>query len=267
MKLYLSYFKLKFITGLQYRIAALAGLSTQFFFGFVYVSVYVAFYESGGSNLPMSLEQLISYVWLGQAFFALIYMWQKDNEIMNMIKNGNVAYELARPQDLYFMWMFKIYAHKLSNVTLRFLPVVIISVILPKPYNLVINTSILTNIMFIISLIISSVLVTTIVLLYHVLCLITLDDKGIVNIFMVMSDILSGLVIPIPFFPKYLQNISNYLPFRYVGDFPFRLYVGNISYMEGIKGIIIQIIWIIILIIIGKLITQKALNRAVIQGG
>ena len=116
-------------------------------------------------------------------------------------------------------------------------------------------------------MILSSILMTVLVLLYHVICLFTLDEKGIVNIFMVMSDVLSGLIIPIPFFPKYLHDISNILPFRYIGDFPFRLYVGNISINEGLNGILIQIIWIIILVIIGRIITKKALEKAVIQGG
>ena len=113
----------------------------------------------------------------------------------------------------------------------------------------------------------SSILMTVLTLLYHVICLFTLDEKGIVNIFMVVSDILSGMIIPIPFFPKYLQNITNLLPFRYITDFPFRLYVGNISINEGFIGIIIQIIWIVILVILGRLITKKALKKAVIQGG
>ena len=33
MKKYLSFFRLRFITGLQYRTAALAGIATQFFWG------------------------------------------------------------------------------------------------------------------------------------------------------------------------------------------------------------------------------------------
>ena len=37
MKSYLSYFKLKFINGLQYRAQAIAGIITQFFFGFVFI--------------------------------------------------------------------------------------------------------------------------------------------------------------------------------------------------------------------------------------
>lgn len=267
MKSYISYFKLKFITGLQYRAAALAGLSTQFFFGFVYVAVYVAFYESGSSNLPMELTQLVSYVWLSQSFYALINLWYKDKEIIKMIKTGNVAYELCRPQDLYLMWASKILGERLSQVALRFLPVILVSVILPPPYNLILNTTLPTLLLFLVSITLSSILMTVLVLLYHIVCLFTLDEKGIMNIFMVVSDILSGLVIPVPFFPEFLQNISNILPFMYISDFPIRIFVGNIGHSQGLIGLVVQIIWIIILVVIGRLLIKKALKKVVIQGG
>ena len=119
MKSYITYFKLKFKTGLQYRAAALAGISTQIFFGIVYISVYVAFYESDSSNLPMKLPQLVSYLWLNQCFFALVYMWYKDKDIINLIKTGNIAYELCRPQNLYLMWSSKLLGERLSKVLLK----------------------------------------------------------------------------------------------------------------------------------------------------
>jgi len=267
MNSYIAYFKLKFKTGLQYRAAALAGISTQIFFGVVYICVYIAFYESDSNNLPMELSQLVSYLWLNQCFFSLIYMWYKDKEIINLIKSGNIAYELCRPQNLYLMWASKLLGERLSKVLLRFLPVIIFAVILPSPFNLSLETTILRFILFVISLILSSILVTVLILLYHIICLFTLDEKGVVNIFMVVSDILSGLVIPIPFFPSYLQKITNILPFRYVSDFPFRLYVGNITISEGLLSLIVQLIWIVILIIIGNILMKKALKKAVIQGG
>ena len=62
MMAYLSYFKLRFITGLQYRTSALAGIITQIFFGFVFIMVYLAFYESNSSDTPMNLKALISYL-------------------------------------------------------------------------------------------------------------------------------------------------------------------------------------------------------------
>ena len=267
MKSYLSYFKLKFKTGLQYRAAALAGISTQIFFGIVYITVYVAFYESDATSLPMKLSELVSYLWLNQCFFSLIYMWYKDKEIINLIKLGNIAYELCRPQNLYLMWASKLLGERLSKVLLRFLPVIIFAVLLPSPFNLSLETTILRFILFIISLVFSSILVTVLILLYHIICLFTLDEKGIVNMFMVTSDILSGLVIPIPFFPSYLQKITNILPFRYVSDFPFRLYVGNITINEGLISLIIQLVWIVILVILGNMLMKKALKKAVIQGG
>lgn len=267
MKSYLSYFKLKFKIGLQYRIAALAGIATQIFFGFVYISVYIACYESGSDNIPMPLDQLVSYLWLCQAFFSLVYLWYKDKDIINLIKTGNIAYELTKPQDLYFMWASKILGERLSKCVLRFLPVIILAVMLKEPYNLILSIELPRLLLFIISFILSSFLMTFLILLYHIICLFTLDEKGIINIFMVGADILSGLAIPIPFFPKFLQNITNVLPFRYISDFPFRLYVGNINISSAYIGIIVQMIWIIILIILGRILTKKALRKAVIQGG
>ena len=99
--------------------------------------VYLAFYESNpNSNLPMNLSNLVTYMWLQQAFYALIYPYERDQELIGLINNGNIAYELIRPQNFYFKWFIKLYSKKVINVLLRFLPIIIIGFILPEPYNL-----------------------------------------------------------------------------------------------------------------------------------
>lgn len=265
--MYLSYFKLKFKIGLQYRASAIAGIIVQIFFGLVNVFTYSAFYESGSSNLPISYNNLISYLWLCQAFFAIINLWYKDNDILYLIRSGNVSYELCRPQDLYFIWFSKILGERLSKVTLCFIPVILFGLLMPSPYNLNLSITLDRFIIFIISFILSIILMTCLINLYHILCLFTIDDKGIINIFMVISDILSGLVVPIPFFPSFMITISNILPFRYISDFPLRLYVGDISLISGCIGIIIELIWIVILFVVGKLLVNKALKNIIVQGG
>ena len=129
MKQYISFFKLKFTIGLQYKAAALAGMATQIFFGLVFIMVYIAFYSSGTNNTDITLKELIPYLWLNQAFFSLICIWHKDTEILNMIRKGDVAYELCRPQNLYVMWFIRILASKLSSVVLRCSPLIIISLL------------------------------------------------------------------------------------------------------------------------------------------
>lgn len=267
MKAYFTYFKLKFISGLQYRSAAWAGIATQFFFGFVYVMIYIAFYDSGGENLPMNIHQVITYLWLNQSLLALVNQFSRDQELFKMVKDGTISYELARPKNLYFMWYFKVLGQRLSNVVLRFFPLVIVTSLLPKPYTFGGPSSLFNFLLFLISLTIGTLLVTALTVLYPIITLTTMSEKGIVNIMISIADILSGLVVPIPFFPLFLQKISKFLPFQYISDLPFRIYVGNVDILFGIHGIFIQTIWFIIIVFFGFSLMKKNLKRVVVQGG
>ena len=267
MRFYKSYFKLRFISNLQYRASALAGISTQLFFGSIFIMVYLAFYESNSGVGPMKVNELVSYLWLNQTFFSLIYMFYKDGEIFDMIKNGNVSYELIRPKNLYFMWYFKIIAQRLSNVTLRGIPIILITIFLPKPYNLSMPLSITHFILFSLALFIGTLLMTSIITMYHIITLRTLDEKGITNIIAAIGDLLSGGVVPLPFFPLFLRKIANVLPFRYISDLAFRLYSGNIGISEGLYGVLIQTIWFIIITIMGIFLMNRCVRKMTVQGG
>lgn len=266
MKQYLVFFKLKFIIGLQYRMAALAGLVTQFFFGIVFILVYVSFYESNNSA-PMKLDELITYLWLGQSFFALMFLYYKDNELLEMIKNGNIAYELCRPQNLYIKWFTKTISTKLASAFLRCFPVLIVSLLLPRPYNLSLPVSIESFLLFILSMIIGTFLVSAIATLYHIITFFTIDEKGVLGMLMVIADLFAGSIVPIPFLPNFLQMISKYLPFAYIFDLPYRIYSGNIGVNVALLNILIQFIWLIVIVFIGYILTNKALKRVVVQGG
>lgn len=267
MKCYFSYFKLRFITSLQYRSAAWAGIATQLFFGFIYIMVYMAFYESGNATLPMELPQLITYLWLNQSLMSLVNLFYKDKELFMLVKKGDIAYELVRPKNMYFMWYFKVIAQRLAMVILRLIPFIIFLLILPAPYKISLPATLSHFILFMISMIAGTLLMTSLIVLYPIITMKTLNEKGVVGIIVAIADLLSGLVVPIPFFPKVLQIISKYLPFQYVSDLPFRIYVGNINLIDGIYGLLIQLIWTIILIIIGYVIMHKSLKRVIVQGG
>jgi ABC-2 type transport system permease protein len=267
MKQYISFFKLKFAVGLQYKAAAIAGLATQIFFGLVFIMVYMAFYNSGEANVDISLSEIIQYQWLSQAFLALIWIWHKDNEILSMIKNGNVAYELCRPQNLYWMWYIRILASKLSAVLLRCIPLLIIAFLLPHPYNLILPESFTALMFFIITLALATLLVTALVTLMYLLIFYSVDSRGIMGMYCGIAEILSGQVIAIPLFPVFLRNIAIVLPFAYISDFSFRIYSGNIAGTQIIQGLTIQIIWLFIILFLGLILSNRLLKRVSVQGG
>ena len=72
MRAYWAFISARFRMMLQYRAAAAAGLGTQLFWGLIRCMIFAAFYRSGPSGQPMSYEQVVSYIWLSQATFALL---------------------------------------------------------------------------------------------------------------------------------------------------------------------------------------------------
>ena len=122
MSAYTALLSAQLRTLLQYRAAALAGLTTQLFFGFVIVMVYEAFYASASAPMPMTLREVTTYTWLGQAMLGLM-PWYIDPEIRERIRTGGVAYELLRPADLYNMWFIRSAARRAAPTLLRALPI------------------------------------------------------------------------------------------------------------------------------------------------
>lgn len=266
MKSYISYFKLIFINSLQYRIPAISGIFTQFFFGFVFIMVYLAFYESNSSS-PMPWDQLVTYLWLQQAFFYLTYPFHRDQELLNQIKTGNLAYELIRPQNFYLKWFSKIYAKKLMGTLIRSIPIILIGFFLPYPYGLSLPFNISSLIIFLLGLLIAGLMVTAFTMIFHIIVVYTLDERGILTFLSSTMEIFMGSIIPIPFFPDWLKTIAYILPFRYLNDFPYRVYSGGIPINEGILMLVAAIIWLVIIFAIGYLLSKKVLRRAAIQGG
>ena len=78
---------------------------------------------------------------------------------------------------------------------------------------------------------------------------------------------MAGQVVPIPMLPTSLQKVLNFFPFRYISDLPFRIYIGNINGTDALIQIGIQIVWLILIVGIGKLVMSKKINNLTVQGG
>lgn len=267
MKGYLKYFKTVLLTKLQYKTAALAGIFTQFFWGFLQIFIYQAFYAGTGQEVPMDFDKLVSYVWLQQALLALIYIRLKDEDISKSIKDGTVAYEMVRPYNLYCWWFIKELAKRFAAVSLRALPILIVAFILPEPYNLLLPTSFGAFCMFLVNLLLGSLIITSIMLLVHTITFFTYDDKGISSMIFSVAELLAGTSLPLPLLPNIVQSICYVLPFWMIGDLPFRIYSGDILLNEGFKLLGIQCFWLIFLITIGALILKHAMKKIYVQGG
>lgn len=267
MKKYIAFLRIRILNGLQYRAAAYAGIATQFAWGKMTLLMFRAFYQNGASSFPMSFSQLSSYIWLQQALLALTMPWFFDNEIFGMITSGNIAYELCRPVDIYSMWYLKNVATRFSMALLRCFPILLIAAILPRPYNISLPATPYSGIMFVISLLLGFLVLVAISMLIYISVFYTMSPLGIRMLSVSIIDFFSGALIPIPFFPSSFQKLMVILPFSSIKHTPFMIYNGYIKEGEILTYIFIQLIWLILLIGLGRTLIKRALTKVVVQGG
>lgn len=267
MKKYISYFRLRLVMGLQYRSAAAAGIVTQFFWGFMEIMMFQAFYEADPAAFPMTREGLASYVWLQQAFLAFFGAWIVDSEIFSAILSGDIAYELCRPIHIYDMWFSRNVANRMARGLLRCLPILIVAVFLPWPYGLTGPASVKHFILFLITLILGLLVLVALVMLVYALACFTLSPDGLRVLFTSVVEFFSGAVIPLPFFPAGMQRIMELLPFAAMQNIALRVYSGDLTGKSLTRAICLQLFWLATLITLGKLLCRKAEQNAVVQGG
>ncbi|MBQ7715246.1 MAG: ABC-2 family transporter protein [Clostridia bacterium] len=267
MKKYFSFFRIRFIAGLQYRAAAWAGIATQFAWGFLSILMFKAFYESSPADFPMQFSQLSGYIWLRQAFLGLLMSWFMDGEILESVSSGSIAYELCRPTSIYAMWYAKNFAIRLSRATLRFFPILIVAVLLPSPYGLPAPAGVVPFVLFVISLFLGAGVLISFSMRLYVTTFYTISSRGILALATSTVEFFSGSIIPIPFFPDAMQKVLNVLPFASIESTPYLIYVGYIPAERALFSISLQIFWLIVLTGVGVLWMNKSLRRVVVQGG
>ena len=267
MRKYISFFRIRFIAGLQYRAAAWAGIFTQALWGIMMILMYRAFYRSGSNGFPMDFQSLSSYIWLQGILLTLFAAWSFDNEIFDSITSGTVAYELCRPCDVYGMWFVKNIALRLSRVGLRFLPLLVLAVLLPAPYGLALPAGPVEGLLFILSLLLGFLVAISFVMLIYISAFYTVSSSGIRVLGASVVEFFSGAIIPLPFFPEGIQKIFNLLPFASMQNTPFLIYTGHLELQEALERVGLQLMWLVILGGFGMLVTRRALKKVVIQGG
>lgn len=263
MRSYLSIFKARILSLFQYRLAAIAGICTQIFWGIIKVMIITAFYAQSIKSQPISLLQAITFIWLGQAFLQLL-PWNIDKELEEQVRGGNVVYELARPLNLYWFWFSRSMAMRIVPTILRSIPLfLIVSLFFDFSSPISWNAAFY----FFVSIIFAALLSSAITTIVIISLFWTISGEGIKRLLPSIVMIFSGMIVPLPLFPKWSQLFLDIQPFRGLIDIPCRLYTGVIPTEDAFFYLGFQFFWVLIFVFLGKYLMNKAIKRFVIQGG
>jgi len=99
------------------------------------------------------------------------------------------------------------------------------------------------------------------------LCFWTTRGAAVFDLWMAAELLLSGRLVPMPLMPDWVQEISRFLPFQWAFYFPIESLVGNMSNTELVRGLAVQLLWILVGLAIFKVAWRYAIRRYSSVGG
>ncbi len=263
MRAYLSVFIMRLRMELQYRGAMIGGILCQMFFGLVLIALYRALYEGKPQSTP--IESVVTYVWLQQAFFRM--MLAIDNELVDKIKSGDIAYDMCRPVNMYGFYYARIAAQKVMGSLMRAVPMLILAVLLPKGWGISAPASIPNLLAAVPALILGLLCVCALSNITMAFTMLTLDARGMQGLLNLLMMTFSGNLLPLTLFPDRWQEFITLIPYAQLLDAPIRLYTGDYALTDVIRVYMIQAFWIIVLIALGTYMWNVNKKRLIVQGG
>ena len=264
VQVYLAFIKKSFQRRMQYRVANLAGLTTNFFFLLVHIFVYTAFYAARTVPQPLNLNEIITYFVLCQVCLMLMPIWGAQSEITNAIKDGSVALQLTKPVDFQAYWFADECGKACYYLLMRGFPTFLISILF---FKVTIPQQPIVLVAFTVSMMLAIFMSNAITITIFSSGFWTLDTTGISGMSGSIIILFSGMLVPIALWPEWLAHIAGWLPFEGLIDIPFSIYLGKITGIEVWIAIGKQIGWNLFFIGLGRFLLTRGFSRLVIQGG
>ncbi len=260
---YIEYSRLAIQSLLAYRTNYIIGVLTYLIHVAVYYFIYKALYSQGGNINNYSLEDMVTYVSVGWISKSL-YLNYIDHEVAGDVQKGRIAVELVKPLD----YQFLNYAKGLGQTFFRlifFTPPIILATALAYPVHP--PSSWYNFFLFLISTFLSVLLYLGLNYLMGLVAVYTVSIVGILYPKNMLIELFSGLLVPIDWFPSWFQTLSSFLPFKYIAFIPLSLYLGRIDHFLAYKALLIQLFWVVILFVAGRLMWNMCKRKITIYGG
>jgi ABC-2 type transport system permease protein len=263
MRLYIEIAKRSFQMQLVYRTANLAGLTTNSFWGALRSFLFIGLYQGRGIEAGWSVQDAVDYVWIAQALIMPLHLWGWW-EIALTIRSGDVASDLAKPFDYYGYWLSRDAGRAVYHILFRGVPTLLIGVAL---FGAQLPPDLGRWGWFLLSVAVAVWISFGLRFLYNVAAFWLLDYRGVGILVMVLTTSLSGFLVPLNYFPDWLQPVVGWLPFAGMTQAPVEVLLGRREGAALAEVLGFQLAWALALMAAGWVMMAAAERKVVVQGG
>jgi ABC-2 type transport system permease protein len=211
------------------------------------------------------LDQTITYFLLILVANYLIAAFNEDFQVSEEIRNGLINQFITKPIDYFVYRLTLFFASRTVSGVLVIVPIILL---LPFTYDyLVFPGEPWRWAAAVPAFLMSAIIQFTIAYCFGLLAFWFLDITGWVVLSMAIESLLSGQIFPLDLLPDALFRLSMYLPFTYQMYFPVALVAGRLNQSQVIDGLLVQVVWTIVLILVARALWNLGLRKHTAVGG
>lgn len=263
LSVYLEFARVSFLKMLAYRLRYYMGIVTYLVNVTVYYFIWKAIYASSTNLQNFNLTEIVTYIavgWIVRTF----YFNNIDRDIAAQVAEGRLATDLTKPVNLQMMYVSQAIGESAFRALLFTVPTATVIVLV---FPVKAPAGFLAFAMFLASAFLALLIFALINFLVG-LCAVRLKSiLGLIRAKYFVIELLSGLLIPITFFPPSFQKVFAWLPFQHITWTPLTFYLGKARGEVAILAMTAQVGWVIVLWLLGHWFWSWNAKKISIQGG
>lgn len=264
LKIYSEFIRIGFVNILAFRLRYYTGIITYLINVTVYYFIWRAVFASAkGSVAGFSLPQILTYVsvgWIIRSFY-----WNTiDQEMAYEVIEGKIAMDFIKPVSVQWMWLARAMGESAFRLILLTAPTAIIVTLL---FPVLPPSCTLNFFLFLLAAVGSFFIMGALNFIIGTCAIPLTSILALIRAKFWLIELLSGLLIPLSFFPRSLQIISSWLPFEHIAYTPLQIYLGRLPLGETLRLLAIEYFWVVALLFLGHVWWVRATRKITIHGG
>ena len=218
-----------------------------------------------------TFKEIVSYTVIVNIFGFVMGGGETQDIISDEIKHGTIAMSLIKPISYRLRFIFSSIGSLIASNVIIGIPLLVLATLILTANDFMEIESpgkfALFVLMFFVAQVLAKLLFDVIDYIFGLISFYTMASFGLFQIKEDVICFLSGVFIPLAFFPGWTEKLVNLLPFAGMAQNPTLIYLGRMSVTDALYTMGLQIIWLVILETFAYLFYQKAIKIVTIQGG
>jgi ABC-2 type transport system permease protein len=223
-------YRLNFI---MWRVRTILQILTVYFLWSVLI-------PQNGQIFGYTQSKILTYV-LVSALVGSIVFATRTQEIGDNINSGDLSIFLIRPINYFGYWFAREIGDKAMNIVFSIVELMIMYIILRPP--VFIQTDIVYLLLMAISIAFAVMLQFISGSLLGMIGFWSPEVWAPRFIYFILLSFLAGSIFPLDVLPNQYRSLMELLPFPYLLYFPLKIYLGQLSMSEVIRGMSIVLLW------------------------